>query len=70
MNETKKMLEGLNLKEPFADYTDFDDCVSKNSDKGDPEAYCAVVKRKVEGEKAKTDLINAYKEECRRKKKK
>jgi len=33
-------------KEPFADYDDFEDCVSQNSDKADPEAYCAVVKRK------------------------
>ena len=35
---------------PFAGYDDFDDCVSENSDKRDPEAYCAVIKREVEGE--------------------
>jgi len=34
---------------PFGDYDDFDDCVSKNRDKEDPEAYCASIKRKVEG---------------------
>ncbi len=36
---------------PFAGYKDFADCVAKNQDKGDPEAYCAVIKRQVEGEK-------------------
>lgn len=35
---------------PFADYEDFDSCVTSNSDKSDPEAYCAAIKRKVEGE--------------------
>lgn len=34
---------------PFGQYEDFDDCVSKNSDKADPKAYCAVVKRRTEG---------------------
>jgi len=33
---------------PFAEYTDFDDCVAKNSDKGDPKAYCGYIKNKVE----------------------
>ena len=44
-------------KEPFAGFSDFDDCVSKNQDKDDPEAFCAVIKRKVEGEKMKTSVI-------------
>lgn len=35
---------------PFGDYEDFDSCVASNSDKQDPEAYCAEIKRKVEGE--------------------
>lgn len=34
---------------PFAGYKDFDDCVSKNQDKKDPQAYCGTIKRKVEG---------------------
>lgn len=34
---------------PFADYANFEDCVRKNRDKKDPEAYCAVIKRQVEG---------------------
>ncbi len=33
---------------PFAGYTDFDECVAKNSDKGDPKAYCGSIKAKVE----------------------
>jgi len=33
----------------FADYEDFDACVRANSDKEDPEAYCASIKRQVEG---------------------
>src|ERR1700752_4092476 len=33
---------------PFADYSDFADCVSKNKDKGDPDAYCGYIKHKVE----------------------
>lgn len=37
---------------PFADYDTFDACVSENGDKDDPEAYCAAIKREVEGESA------------------
>ena len=33
---------------PFADYTDWDDCISKNKDKDNPEAYCGYIKNKVE----------------------
>ncbi|MDD3493064.1 MAG: hypothetical protein PHZ19_06195 [Candidatus Thermoplasmatota archaeon] len=40
--------ETSTAKEPFAGYKDFDECVSKNQDKDDPEAYCAAIKRKVE----------------------
>ena len=38
---------------PFAGYSSFAACVAANKDKDDPEAYCAVIKRQVEG-KAKT----------------
>jgi len=34
--------------EPFASYKDFADCVAKNKDKDDPEAYCGSIKAKVE----------------------
>lgn len=30
---------------PFAGYEDFDDCVAQNSDKENPEAYCAVIEQ-------------------------
>jgi hypothetical protein len=33
---------------PFADYEDFDACTRANSDKRDPDAYCAAIKRAVE----------------------
>ncbi len=38
---------------PFGDYKDFNDCVSKNQDKNNPKAYCADIKRKIEGESLK-----------------
>ena len=38
-------------------YKDFDDCVAKNKGKvDDPEAYCAAIKRKTEGEKHEPSL--------------
>jgi len=43
----------LRLGEPFADYADFADCVAKNQDKDDPEAYCGQIKHQVEGETIK-----------------
>jgi hypothetical protein len=33
---------------PFAGYRDFADCVAKNRDKKDPDAYCAEVQRRSE----------------------
>lgn len=36
---------------PFGEYLNFEDCVAKNQDKGDPEAYCATIKRQIEGDK-------------------
>lgn len=37
---------------PFAGYTDFADCVAKNQDKGDPEAYCGQIQHTAEGKSA------------------
>lgn len=34
---------------PIGEYSDFEDCVQKNQDKDDPEAYCAAIAKKVEG---------------------
>ena len=36
---------------PFAGYTNFADCVAKNKSKGNPQGYCAVIMRNVEGKK-------------------
>jgi hypothetical protein len=36
------------LGEPFAGYTDFADCVAKNQDTGNPEAYCGAIKAQTE----------------------
>ena len=64
MKETQRLLEGMNLKEPFAGYSDFDDCVRHNKGKGDPEGYCAVILKKTRpgcGESARTELVKAFK---------
>lgn len=37
------------IKIPFGEYDSFEDCVAKNQDKGDAEAYCATIKRQIEG---------------------
>lgn len=42
---------------PFADYKDFDDCVSKNQDKDNPEAYCGSIKAKVEEGEDVTETV-------------
>ncbi len=34
---------------PFGPYKDFDDCVAKNRDKGNPEAYCASLHHQITG---------------------
>jgi hypothetical protein len=34
---------------PFAEYSDFDDCVAKNQDKENPQAYCGFIQDKVKG---------------------
>ena len=42
--------------DPFGEYKDFKDCVAKNRDKNDPEAYCASIERKIkEARKKKRD---------------
>jgi len=40
---------------PFGDYEDFDACVADNQDKDDPGAYCAAIKRQIEGASALSD---------------
>jgi len=59
ISHTAKPIEKLNINEtapkmklgePFAGYVDFADCVSKNSDKSNPEAYCGHIKHQTEHE--------------------
>lgn len=46
---------------PFGDYKDFEDCVNKNGDKDDPEAYCGTIKRQVEGKSLGGFFRSAFK---------
>jgi len=48
---------------PFADYEDFDACVRANGDKNDPEAYCAAIKREVEGDGALSEKERQHAED-------
>ncbi len=34
---------------PFGGFKDFKDCVSKNQDKDNPQAFCASIQKKAEG---------------------
>lgn len=47
-------------KMPFAKYKDFDNCVSKNKDKGNPQAYCGSIKAKTEKMKLNKKLRKSY----------
>lgn len=50
LEEQSKPEEKKNIEtKPFAGYTNFQDCVNKNRDKKDPDAYCATIMRQVEG---------------------
>jgi hypothetical protein len=40
---------------PFAGYKNFQDCLNKNQNKGDPEAYCGHIKHKVEDSEEDSD---------------
>lgn len=53
LGEQVKEKKGLFESKPFAQYVSFDDCVSKNRDKDDPEAFCAAIMDKVEGKAVK-----------------
>lgn len=43
---------------PFGEYTDFDDCVAKNKDKDDPQAYCAAIQKKAETEEGREHVVS------------
>ena len=40
---------------PFAGYTNFDECVAKNSDKKNPKSYCAEIMQRTEGKAATSE---------------
>lgn len=48
----------LTVAEPFGDYKDFDDCVSKNQGKDNPEAFCAWLQHKITGKWPSEDKFN------------
>jgi uncharacterized membrane protein (UPF0127 family) len=52
------------LEKPFAEYDSFSDCVSQNSDKRDPEAYCAQIEYEATGswpgEKMRKEVADKY----------
>lgn len=64
MKEIKLMVD---VSKPFAGYSNFDSCVKENSDKENPEAYCASIMHQAEGKEckkdAKTDGLNLISEE-------
>lgn len=48
---------------PFGDFKDFEDCVSKNQDKDNPEGFCAFLHKKITGKypsemEATGDIMN------------
>ena len=42
--------DGTIIQKPFANYTDFQNCLDRNRDKDNPEAYCGSIKHKIEDE--------------------
>ena len=68
MNELmqeKVLKKDIELK-PFAGYRNFQDCVNKNQDKKDPEAYCAKIMRRIEEKKALTTTSPLFPKEGER----
>src|SRR3990167_2795909 len=53
--ETIRLEEITDFGEPFAGYKDFADCVAKNADQKNPQAYCAAIMRQAETSQAVTD---------------
>jgi hypothetical protein len=51
---------------PFGEYDSFEDCVSKNQDKKNPEGYCASIEKKITGkwsaEESFRERLNVLKE--------
>ncbi len=54
------------IQKPFAGYKDFEDCVNRNKDKSNPEAYCGAIKYKVEkymGEQSDKEIEEQFHKE-------
>jgi hypothetical protein len=49
---------------PFAGYTNFADCVSKNKSKRSPDAYCGYIKNQVEGGKKEEECLESPEHEA------
>lgn len=65
INQEFQENKDIELK-PFARYRNFQDCVRKNQDKGDPEAYCAEIMRRIEEKKALTTTLPLFPKEGER----
>src|SRR6266566_986590 len=52
--------EDVKIGEPFAGYADFADCVSKNQDKNDPEAYCGTIKAQTGEQMKRCSICGQY----------
>lgn len=48
VKDSHSIYEALRKGAPFADYDSWEDCISKNQDAADPEAYCGKIKHQVE----------------------
>jgi hypothetical protein len=56
--ERMEKLWDIVFGKPFAGYDDFEDCVRQNSDKEDPDAYCASIMHQVEGKRTTANNIS------------
>lgn len=52
---SNKSSNNMEIKKPFADYSSMEDCMNKNSDKENPQAYCSTIMRQAEGNSTQTN---------------
>jgi SPP1 gp7 family putative phage head morphogenesis protein len=55
--DKKKPDEKAIETKPMGEYSNFADCVRKNQDKKDPEAYCAAIMHRIEGKTKENPLV-------------
>jgi len=67
VDEARRLLEAYPGKamgsKPFAGYSDHDDCVAQNPQADDPDAYCAEIRREIEGKDWSDTVLTAI-DEC------